>query len=205
MGVLQWPSVALSGEGQTIPPVCPNCMGPAEVQYRYAYRSPFFFFSRTSYFQSFGYCRRCEPLMDAYFRWQGKGCLVYVLYIAAIGGGVAAAASVAGKGRPLEGNPVVFTALLLAPVVLLWFLLRTWRRSLLAKHPLQEGQLRQGPAAYYTGQTMGGLGNKHVYRALRPEWLAALVRANPGSVDAATYARVTGEQPPTPSDRKPFG
>jgi hypothetical protein len=92
----------------------------------------------------------------------------------------------------------------LAPIVLAWLMIRAWKKAITSKHPLQEGQLVLGPAAYYTGQAFGGFGSRSVYRALRPEWLAALVRANPGSVDAGTYARVTGEAAPAKDERKPF-
>lgn len=205
MGVLRWPSVAMTGTAQTIPAVCPNCMAPADVKYRYAYISPFYFFSRTAYYQSFSYCRRCEPMMDAYFKWRSKGCLIYILYVAAFAGGIGAAAVLFGPRGPLAAvGPAGAVAFVALCVVALWWVLSRLRARAMAKFPLGEGQVAQRPAAYYTGTTLGGLGTKSVYRALRKEWLAALVRANPGSVDAATYTAMVGEPPPSSEGRKPF-
>lgn len=205
MGVLKWPSVAMTGSAQTIPVICPNCLAPADVTYRYAYRSPFYLFSRTAYYQTFSYCRRCEPAMDAYFNWQGKGCLIYILYVATFAGGIAAAAALFNPKGPLAaGGPPAGIGLVVLAVVGLWWVLRSMRAKAMAKHPLGEGQLAQRPVAYYTGPTLGGLGSKHVYRALRHEWLAALVQANPASVDEATYRSIVGEKPPSAEARKPF-
>jgi len=205
MGVLNWPSVAMSGDAQTIPAICPNCMAPADVKYRYAYTSPFYFFSRTAYYQSFSYCRRCEPMMDTYFRWRAKGCLIYILYVAAFAGGIAAAALLFGASGPLASvGPTGGVALVVVLVATLWWVLRRLRSKALAMQPIGDGQVAQRPAAYYTGTTLGGLGNKSVYRALRKEWLAALVRANPGSVDATTYVALVGETPPPAANEKPF-
>ena len=64
--------------------------------------------------------------------------------------------------------------------------------------PLRTEQAVQGPAAYYVGPgDILGLGSSAKYSAARSEWIRELVRRNPEQVDPATYARVTGEAPPT--------
>ncbi len=33
-----WTAIKLKGKSQVIPPICPNCMAPATVSFRYGYK-----------------------------------------------------------------------------------------------------------------------------------------------------------------------
>ena len=88
---------------------------------------------------------------------------------------------------------------LLGPPLLTWAALRRFRRRIKDAHSPSPAQARFGPSACYTGSTRLGWGNRAVYHAIRPEWIAALVRSNSSCVDGAIYAQVTGEAVPPPA------
>ncbi len=206
MAVFNWPSVTLKGgDAFVIPAACPNCLAPATVQYRYDYTPWLYFITRTRYYQTFTYCTGCEPMMDAWFKWdRWGGCLAILLYPAGIVGGILLgiqAYDLLKDSLPEQiKGPLPFVTTVLG-VVLAWTLLRGLKHLLLRKHPLKEGQAIQGPAAYYVGdRLLGG----QIYRALRPEWIKLLVEANPAAVDDATYLKLTGSAKPAPAGGKPF-
>jgi hypothetical protein len=64
------------------------------------------------------------------------------------------------------------------------------------RHPPLDNQAVWSLAAYYTGT-----GWTHSrYRAARPEWITALVEANPNLVDDETYRAVFGEDRSDPGE-----
>ena len=75
------------------------------------------------------------------------------------------------------------------------------------RHPHRPGQAVWGLAAFYTGGTAFGFNNRFaVYKAARPEWIAALVRANPEQVDEAVYQNLVGTvRPALVQAARPFG
>jgi len=57
----KWIKVAMKGRSQVIPPICPNCLEPAELKFRYGYRGIEGWLTRTTYYQTFTYCQACHP------------------------------------------------------------------------------------------------------------------------------------------------
>lgn len=199
MGIWNWPSTMLKGQQQSIPRICPNCLSsPTTVSYRYGYRSPFWFLSRTTYYQTFYYCAGCEPMMDSWLYWQKWGGWMFLLTLAAAGAGAAAGAAVA-KGPGAGIGALVFA-------IGLWVLFLTLRaraKGRLTTRP--EQSVPWGPAAYYTGDSFFSLGLSQVYKAAKEEWIRELVKRNPDSVTDAEYLRVLGEPKPAPAPaEKPF-
>jgi hypothetical protein len=92
----------------------------------------------------------------------------------------------------------------LATGLLTYFAARFLKRR---RHPLRPGQAVWGRAAFYAGAARWGLdADTCVYLAARPEWAAALARANPEQLDEQAYHRATGEARPAPVlDQRPFG
>jgi len=215
MGVLQWPKVALKGESQTIPRLCPNCLKEAEVELRYCYIRPWDVLRPTRYFQSFRYCAGCGAAAAAHLRHLGRtGWLLKAPgAILALVGSCAGAAALTeavlpGSRDPAVRGPVAAAGFAagLAAVGLLAGLFAWWsKKAALRRSPPREGQAVWGVAAYYTGSTLLDLlGGSKVYRAARPEWLAALVRANPDQVDDATYRQLVGAEKPARQPQRPF-
>ncbi len=198
MGLWSWPSTMLKGQQQSIPRICPNCLAPTTVSYRYGYRSAFWFFSRTTYYQTFYYCAGCEPMMDAWLKWRKWGGWMFLFTIFAVGGGAAAGAALA-KGTGAAVGAIVLGV----GIWVLFFSLRARDKGKLTKRP--EQAVEWGAAAYYTGDSFFSLGFSQVYKAAREEWIRELVKRNPEAVTDAEYLRVLGEPKPAPApDQKPF-
>jgi hypothetical protein len=75
------------------------------------------------------------------------------------------------------------------------------------RHPRRPGQPVWGLAVFYTGGTRLGFNNAFgVYKAARPERIAALVHANPDPVEPAVFLRHVGAtQPALEPVGRPFG
>ena len=56
----KWTKVVLKGRSQLIPGLCPNCLAPADQSFRYGYRGIEGWLTRTTYYQTFTYCRACH-------------------------------------------------------------------------------------------------------------------------------------------------
>ncbi len=200
-----WFGVRLPGTGHVIPPVCPNCLAPGTVPVRYQrvgmdvflsllFPLSFFPFEHRD-LQTFQYCKSCAEEARAATR----------------------------RGRVLDvfsSFPVQFL-LVFAPIVLLWWFVEVraillgsllvlaleipmmiylgrWiakasLRRAMRLHPQRTGQAVWGHAVYYhppypVMEWDGG------YRAARPEWIRALVEANPGVVSDETYREWTGRE-----------
>src|SRR5207244_3782302 len=97
----------------------------------------------------------------------------------------------------------IVPGVLLAVGLIWWRKHALWRRAE-RSHPVREGQAVWGLAAFYTGETFGLGPSGRVYRAARPEWLKALVEANPDQVDDATYQRLVGVARPSGETARPF-
>ncbi|MGO8691063.1 MAG: hypothetical protein ACLQLG_15695 [Thermoguttaceae bacterium] len=205
----QWSKVALGGERHLIPKVCPNCLAPSEVERRYAYKAPWWLWIIDSarYIQTFYYCRDCGAQAGAYtwyHKWVSRVRFPFaVLSLAAL---VALGELLGRMSRGLPNDsplpPWGTAALLPAALVVWWGLCRWLKRRALVSAPILEKQAVWGPAVYYTGDRGFGLldlfagASRSVYRAARPEWIRALVEANPEKVDDATYRDAVGAEKP---------
>lgn len=201
-----WFGVSLTGTGHTIPPVCPNCLGPATVPLLYQRSGmqvllslllplSFFPFNRQS-LRTFLYCESCANAARAATR----------------------------RGRFLEifsSFPVQFLLVFPPFAMLLWYaeewilpgllllpalgipmmiFLGRWvdkasLRCTMRSHPQRDGQAVWGHAVYYQAPYLlfkweGG------YHAARAEWLRALVEANPGYATDETYHQWVGRERP---------
>ncbi len=215
MGVSHWPKVAVKGSSQVVPRTCPNCLGAADVSLRYCYIRPWDVLRPTRYFQSFRYCAACAPAAEAHLRHRGRtGWLLrfpglFLVMLAGMAAGMLGlqhllpGATDAPGGQVLRGVACgggIAAALLLAGLLIWWS-----RRAAERGCPRREGQATWGLAAFYTGSpVLNLLGDRKIYRAARPEWLAALVRANPDQVDDATYRQVVGTDRPPRESNRPF-
>ncbi len=207
----QWTRVVLKGKAQVIPPICPICLGEADQKIRYGYKGLEGWLTRTTYYQTFTYCQACRPQVISATRLRRWG------YFGAVVGGIAliplllALSSLlkdpaTGKASDTAVNVGMAAAglLSLGVAVLVYWVARTLKRR---RHPLRPGQVVWGPGAFYTGSARMGLSSgTSVYKAVRPEWAAALLKANPEQADAATYQALPGAARPTASpDSRPFG
>jgi hypothetical protein len=101
---------------------------------------------------------------------------------------------------PAEWTPCGGLLLILALEILMMIYLGRWiekasLRRAMRLHPQRTGQAVWGHAVYYQSpyplmRYDGG------YRAARPEWIRALVEANPGGVSDETYRQWTGRERP---------
>ena len=190
-----WQRVGLSGYTHTIPPVCPNCMAPADVPVRCHHKELFmcFFHPFGPAGQTFFYCEECADGARAGVRCDRlKRHLTWVISLVALMGVLSLILGpLIGPGGPLWPHwepvpqPVKLLTILGGIVLLWWLVVGTYRRSQKRRFPKSDAQAVWGVAAYYTG-----LDN---YKAARPEWLAALVRSNPDLVSDRTRRRVLGE------------
>ena len=207
----QWTRVVMNGRAQVIPSICPICLADADQKIRYGYKGLEGWLTRTTYYQTFTYCQACHSQVVSATRLRRWG------YFGAVVGGIALIplllALPALLKDPATGK-VTDTAvsvgmtvaglLSLGVAILVYWVARSLKRR---RHPLRPGQTVWGPAAFYTGSARMGLSSTtSVYKALRPEWITALLKANPEQVDDATYQSLTGAARPTsPSDIRPFG
>lgn len=205
-----WTRIVMKGAAQVIPEVCPNCLGPAGLKLRYGYKGLEGWVTRTTYYQTFRYCGDCHPQATSAAglrRWGYLGIAFGLLAAIAASMGLAAllrdpatgACTRLGADLAIDGG----IAAGVAAGVLFYLAARFLKRR---RHPLRPAQAVWGRAAYYTGSTRWGLDKgTAVYRAARPEWIAALARANPDQVDPATYQSLTGSAPPAAEPGRPFG
>ena len=201
MSLAKWPSVKLSSGSVIMPRTCPNCLAPSTWNWRYGYRSALWILSRTTYYQTFYYCEDCAKQLKRYFRWRSvTGFFGFFMYIAAVVGTLIFADNLK---LPTKGLGLALgIGLTVAAVALVWAGLRGVRTAILSRQKLNDKQAGYGPAAYYTGPSLGVLGGGEIYKSLRPEWLRALIEANPALVDDETYRREVGRE--KPAKQKPF-
>jgi hypothetical protein len=207
----KWTTVALKGKAQVIPPVCPNCLGEGSVKYRYGYRGLQGWLTRTTYYQTFTYCPDCQRQAASAMglrRWVVLGIVLgFIAWISLLVFLVDRVRDPqTGKATDFQAglSVAVATAAALAVVVLVFRLARALKRR---RHPLRPGQAVWGLAAFYTGGTHFGFSSgSAVYKAVRPEWIAALVKANPEQVADAVYQNLVGAARPAPvPGARPFG
>ena len=217
--VKQWPKIALYGRSQVIPHVCPNCLAPAELEFRYS-RSRFGN-RRLGYIQSFYYCEDCADYVLAEGRFENckaPMALLVVLLIAPVyvilavlalfGSMALAGIDLAHEGKPQEwevwvlvaGVFLVIFAVFLAGRMTYSWLVGVVRRRAIRRKPIGHGQAVWGRAAYCTDAPLLANGWAE-YRAVRPEWIRALVEANPDQVHDDAYLRVVGVPKPPPEQR----
>lgn len=207
----KWTRIVLKGKSQVIPGVCPNCLGEADQRLRYGYKGLEGWVTRTTFYQTFAYCPACLPQAVSATRlphWGWFGVLTG--FIGAIAGSVLLADALrdpaTGVCTPLQANLAIAggMAVGVATGLLTYVVARFLKRR---RHPQRPGQAVWGRAAFYAGAARWGLDpNTCVYLAARPEWAAALARANPEQLDAQAYHQATGEARPAlaPGER-PFG
>ncbi|MBI5624299.1 MAG: hypothetical protein HY924_11000 [Elusimicrobia bacterium] len=187
-----WHTVTLSGSSQVIPPVCPNCLAPADVQVETEHR-----FLNTTYTQTFLYCKDCAKAaadLPSIFFWGILGLVVGFVPALLFVFVVFPKLPESLKDSSLSG---AFPLLALAVCAVGFPLLR--RLSFKKSHPKTGKQAVQGPAAYYTGPGDAlGLGDSSSYKAARPEWISELVRRNQDQADPATRHLWTGAPPAKP-------
>ncbi len=202
----EWSTVKLPGTGHVIPPVCPNCLAPGTVPVRYQdvgigvfwsllYPLSFFPFERRD-LQTFHYCKACAEEARAATR-RGRVLAVFcsspvqiplvLLMLATIVPWLA-------EGRMLLPGSLLILALGIPMMIYLgrWIDSASLRRAM-RLHPQRTGQAVWGHAVYYQCPYYDYEGG---YRAARPEWIRALVEANPGGVSDETYRQRTGRERP---------
>ncbi len=163
-----------------IPKVCPNCMKPAECPWPTSYTA-----GNRTYVQTFFYCERC----DAMFR-RNRTTVRLMLWAAplGIGGGLGLAMALQLQSAMLVGAAIGL------PIVLMLAIWLARRRSPPA------GALASTFTAFYCGDERLGIGMKmrevSYYRALRDEWLDALIDLNPAKTDPDEYLLRRGKDRP---------
>lgn len=207
-----WTRLVMKGNAQVIPATCPNCLAPATgLKLRSAYKGLGGWLTRTTYYQTFQYCPACHPQAvsaERLGRWGWLGA--FLGFIAFIAAAVAVPSALGDPAThvctPLMAKVGVALAGVagLGTAALTYLVARAIKRG---RHPLLPAQAVWGRAAFYTGKDrFGTMAGTAVYLAARPEWLAALARANPDQVDGAVYQGLTGEGQPSPDAKaRPFG
>ncbi|MDE3033862.1 MAG: hypothetical protein KGI56_09375, partial [Acidobacteriota bacterium] len=158
-------------------------------------------------YQSFHYCEPCWKQAKSAL---GLGTWTFVLVLFGAFSTLILAAAIAGTSRNPENQgsgPGVL--LLLAPAALLaafaglFLLIRGVKHR---RYPLRESQVAWGPAAFYVGSGFLDVQGHSTYKALRREWVALLVKANPEQVDDETYqAFANAPKPSVSPGTRPFG
>jgi hypothetical protein len=205
--VWQWPSAKLKGDSQVIPRVCPNCLKPTELYYRYGYTGPFYLLSRTTYYQTFYYCKPCGQAMEK--KWKQDKWTFWVKLLLSFASFFAPIALMVNMpkqtGSGVDIMTVLFiTAMIGTPFLVFFGLGWIFNSSYNRKNPIRPDQVTNGPAAYYAGKAILGMFGPNIYSALRPEWLQELVKLNPGQVDSTAYKNMTGQDKPASGTQKPF-
>ncbi len=210
-----WSRVELPGTGRVIPPVCPNCLAPGTVPVRYKrvvmcvfesllFPLSFFPFERRS-LQTFYYCKACAEEARAETR-RGRVLEVFSSFPVQILLVLAPIVPLWWLAevivRLLDIGSVGLWGLLLIlaleiPIIIYlgrWIANASLRRAM-RLHPQRTGQAAWGHAVYYVSPypVMNWVGG---YDAARPEWIRALVEANPGGVSDETYRQWTGRERP---------
>ncbi len=208
-----WTGVSLPGTGHVIPPVCPNCLAPGTVPLRYQragmevftslwFPLSFFPFERRG-LQTFHYCKACAEEARAATR-RGRVLEVFSSFPVQI---LLVLAPIVPLWwldevivRLLDIGPVGLWGLLLIPALEIpmmiylgrWIAKASLRRAM-RLHPQRTGQAAWGHAVYWAFPYLEWDGG---YHAARPEWIRALVEANPGGVSDETYRQWTGRERP---------
>jgi hypothetical protein len=198
----QWTSVTLKGKSQVIPNVCPATLRPATHSLRYGYSGPLYFINRTTYYQTFFYAADAAQAVQHWLKHSNRRFWIWLLGIVLGVPGIYIAFYSLPFLRP--ALPILNYAAIPLIIALCVYLTHRSKRAAQARGPKPSDAVRWGPSVYYTGSGLHILGNAAVFKALRPEWIRALVEANPEQVDDATYARITGSARPVPDGRKPF-
>ncbi len=200
-----WSGVSLPGTGHVIPPVCPNCLAPGTVPVRYrrvgmyVFESlllplSFFPFERRG-LQTFHYCKACAEEARAATR-RGRVLEVFSSFPVQILLVLAPIVPLWWLAPELLGGVLLILALEIPMMIYLgrWIAKASLRRAM-RLHPQRTGQAVWGHAVYYhppypVMEWDGG------YHAAQPEWIRALVEANPGGVSEETYRQWTGRERP---------
>jgi hypothetical protein len=207
----QWTRIVMKGRAQVIPEVCPNCLGEANQKLRYGYKGLEGWLTRTTYYQSFSYCQRCHPQVVSATklrRWgifgAVLGAIAYIPFTILLLRFLEDPATGKASDAMIKAGMAAACVPGLGVAVLVYWLARTLKRR---RHPQRPEQAVWGQAAFYTGSARMGLSSDtSVYKAARPEWIAALLKANPEQVDDATYQGATGTARPVAApDSRPFG
>lgn len=205
-----WTRIVLNGRAQVIPAVCPNCLGEGDMKLRYGYKGLEGWVTRTTYYQTFAYCRTCHPQAvsaTGLRRW-GIFAVAVALLVAILAAVVLSdflRDPVTGVCTPFRANLGVALAAAAGLVAgVLTFLVAKFVKR--RRHPLRPEQAVWGRAAFYVGKARWGLdSNTSVYLAARPQWVAALARSNPEQIDDQAYRQATGEGRPILPPERPFG
>lgn len=208
-----WMRAKFKGDSHQIPRVCPNCLQPADTEWRYCYTAPMplYIFDRTRYWQTFYYCSGCSAQLDAFFK--KEKVLGWLFFLWIIGGVFTLVGAIAqsekdgalvplaqsiGQDAIVIGSLVLYVALV---VGLILFIKSRYKK----RAPLQAHQAAWGPAAYYTGNGFFGFSSYAMYKAARPEWIKAMAQFNPDAVDDKDYERIVGAPKASkPEGGKPF-
>ncbi len=194
-----------------IPPVCPNCLAPGTVPVRYRrvgmyvfesllFPLSFFPFERRD-LQTFHYCKACAEdaraetrrgrVLDVFSSFPVQILLVLapivpLLWLAPL--------SWVAEGKILLLGLLLILALEIPMMIYLgrWIAKASLRRAM-RLYPQRTGQAVWGHAVYWDSPYYESGGS---YHAARPEWIRALVEANPGGVSDETYRQWTGRELP---------
>ncbi len=203
-----WSYVKLPGTGHVIPFVCPNCLAPGTVPVRYQrvmmsvfgsllYPFSFFPFDRRS-LQTFYYCKACAEEARAETR-RGRVLEVFCSFpvqMLLVLAPIVPLFWLAPLSWVAEGKMLLLGMLLILsleiPIMIYlgrWIAKASLRRAM-RLYPQRTGQAAWGHAVYYVSPypVMNWIGG---YDAARPEWIRALVEANPGGVSDETYRQWT--------------
>lgn len=188
----KWPRVEMKGDAFQIPPSCPNCMAPAQEEWRCSHTGGV----NTIYTQTFYYCEACGDI----FRHQAKRTgfrymMIVAVFVALFVLPLAAIAVLGDDEGGIVGT--VFGLPLIAAGA--YFADRKWLQSHPAP-PMPHHAHGRKFAAYYVGNTL--LKRKRVYAAARPDWLNLLIALNPDAVDDEQYRAATGAA--KPAHARPF-
>ena len=201
-----WSSLKLPGwTGHVIPPVCPNCLAPGTVPVRYQpppwsvfwsllFPLSFFPFERRD-LQTFHYCKACAEEARAEAR-HGRVLEVFCSFPVQILLVLAPIVPLSWLGLGFLPGLLLYLALEIPMMIYLgrWIQKASLRRAM-RLHPQRTGQAAWGHAVYWASPhpPMNWNGG---YHAARPEWIRALVEANPSGVSDETYRQWTGRERP---------
>ena len=203
-----WSVVKLPGTGHVIPPVCPNCLAPGTVPVRYQREGMHVFLSLLlplSFFpferrglQTFHYCKACAEearaatrhgrVLEVFSSFPVQALLVLLMLVPIV------SLLWLAEGRMLLLGSLLILALEIPMMIYLgrWIAKASLRRAM-RLYPQRTGQAVWGHAVYWAFPYYEWDGG---YHAARPEWIRALVEANPGGVSDETYRQWTGRERP---------